>query len=230
MSNRRKNEGGGAKQNPSTRYLKWASNDKTLSFYNKEAGENQTVKLPYNFVILAERHAVGGWDDKNGCNIYSNEVKYIGHEQLTVKSTKGGVIASGIYKENKLKIVESGGRYQKSVYVFNLETKAVEKISLKGTAVQGFGDFLNEIKNKKLDYVISLVGSEDLKKGATKYSKPVFKLGDVISAELEGWVEKAYDEVDAYFGTQDSKEEAPDDIIEDDEPVDDPSSNDDLPF
>lgn len=230
---RRSNEGGGAKQNPSTKYLKWSSNDKTLSFYNKETKENQLVKLPYKFVILAERHAVGGWDDKNGCSIYSNEVKFIGKEPITVKSSKGGLIVSGIYKDNKLKIVDAGGHYEKSVYVFNLENKAIEKISLKGSATQSFGDFLNEIKGKKLDYVINLSGSVDGKKGSIKYSKPTFELGEAIDENLDVLVEKAYEEIEDYFGGQGSKGEAPDDYVEgvtDAEPIGASGEDDDLPF
>lgn len=229
---RRANEGGGAKQNPATKYLKWASNDKTLSFYNKEMKENELVKLPYKFVILAERHAVGGWDDKHGCSIYSNEVKFIGKEPITVKSSKGGLIVSGIYKDNKVKIIEAGGHYEKSVYVFNLETKNIEKISLKGSATQAFGDFLNEIKGKKLDYVIKLSGSVDGKKGSVKFSKPTFELGEAIDEDLDVLVEKAYEEIEAYFG-QGSKEEAPDEYIEgvtDAEPIGGGAEPDDLPF
>lgn len=230
---RRQNEGGGAKQNPATKYLKWASNNKTLSFYNKDTKENELVKLPYKFVILAERHAVGGWDDKNGCSIYSNEVKFIGKEPITVKSSKGGLIVSGIYKENKVRIIEAGGHYEKSVYVFNLGTKSIEKISFKGSATQAFGDFINEIKGKKLDYVINLVGSVDEKKGSVKYSKPKFELGEAIDENLDELVEKAYEEIEAYFGQPNIKEEQPDEYIEgvtDAEPIGVDSESDDLPF
>jgi len=227
---RRQNEGGGGKKNPSQRYLNWSSDNKTLSYYDKDAKENVLVKLPYKFAFLAERHTVGGWDDRSSSNIYANEVKFISKEPISVKSTKGGLLVSGIYKDMKEKVGNLGGHYQKSVYVYNLDTDQIEKVSIKGSACQSFGDFMTEIRNKKFDFVINLVGGTDEKKGKIKYSKPIFELGDKLSEEVEAKIEAAYEYLEEYFGSPTATQEDVEEYVEgvtDAEPI---GGDDDLPF
>ena len=103
--------------NPTSKYLEWKSNDKSFSYYDREAGENVKVELPLKFLFLQNYHTVKGWNDASESGIYSNEVFYIGSEPMTVRSLKGGVIAEGLYKDIKPTITAAGGKYNRSIYV-----------------------------------------------------------------------------------------------------------------
>jgi hypothetical protein len=106
-------------------------------------------------------------------------------------------------------------------------------LSLKGSATQAFGDFINDIRSKKFDNLLVLSGGTDEKKGKVKFSKPIFELGEAIGDSLEEEIEKAYAEVEEYFGQPSNKK---DDVEEYEEGVTDAvpmgadAESDDLPF
>ena len=102
--------------NPSTKFIEWKSNDKCFSYYDKDEQKNISISLPFKFLVLDELHTIKGWNDATSSAIYSNEVKFISKETLTVKPFKGNEIAKGLYKDIKKKIVAAGGHYTKSIY------------------------------------------------------------------------------------------------------------------
>ncbi len=191
--------------NPTSKYLEWKSNDKSFSYYDKSAGENVKVELPLKFLFLQNYHTVKGWNDASESGIYSNEVLYIGSEPMTVRSFKGGVIAEGLYKDIKPTITAAGGKYNRSIYVM-LEDGTVANISLKGSGVRQWSDFMEANKNTIDNQWIEVLTSNDEKKGSIKYSTPEFTVGanltkqdsakaDDVAAEL-----KAY--LDGYFNKE----------------------------
>ena len=126
--------------NPSTKFLQWKSNEKCFEFYNKETQQKVSVPLPFKFLVLDEMHTVSGWNDASSSGIFSNEVKFISKEVMTVKPFKGNEIAKGLYKDIKEKIVSAGGHYVKSIYIM-LEDGSLANLQLKGSAVQKWGEF-----------------------------------------------------------------------------------------
>ena len=176
MSSRRtlnKTEG---TSNPATKFLQWKSNDKCFAYYDKNKGENVLINLPFKFQFLEHFHTVKGWNDASGSGIYSNEVKFISKEELKVKSFKGGDIAEGLYSEIRGKIRDAGGKYFRSVYVINEEGEIIN-LQFKGAVVSAYSDFMNEHENKVEGNWITINKAEDKKKGATKYSVPIFEVG-----------------------------------------------------
>ncbi len=133
--------------NPATKFLEWKSNDQCFEYYDKEAQKKVQVPLPFKFLVLDELHTVKGWNDATQSAIYSNEVKYISKEPMTVKPFKGNEIAKGLYKDIKDKVVSAGGHYTKSIYIM-LEDGLLANIQLKGSAVQKWGEFTNKTRNR----------------------------------------------------------------------------------
>ena len=185
--------------NPTSKYLEWKSNDKSFSYYDKSAGENVKVELPLKFLFLQNYHMVKGWNDASESGIYSNEVFYIGSEPMTVRSFKGGVIAEGLYKDIKPTITAAGGKYNRSIYVM-LEDGTVANISLKGSGVRQWSDFMEANKNTIDNQWIEVLTSNDEKKGSIKYSTPEFTVGanltkqdsakaDDVAAELKTYLD-----------------------------------------
>lgn len=195
--------------NPTSKYLDWKSNDKSFSYYDKEAGENVRVGLPLKFVFLQHYHTVKGWNDASQSGIYSNEVYYIGSEPMTVRAFKGGTIAEGIYKDIKQDITNAGGKYHRSVYVM-LEDGTIANLSFKGAVVREWSDFMEANKNLVDNQWIEVKSAKDQKKGSIKYSTPEFTLGAKLSAKDSAQADSVASELktylDAYFNKEDAQE------------------------
>lgn len=191
--------------NPTAKYLSWKSNDKQFSYYDKASGENVAVELPFKFVFLQHYHTIKGWNDATEAGIYSNEVFFIGKEPLTVQTFKGKKIASGLYSQIKQDVIAGGGKYHRSVYVM-LEDGSIANISLKGSSVKEWSDFMENSKNLIDNQWVEVSSAKDQKKGSIKYSVPEFTLGATLNkkasdnADLAATNLKQY--MDDYFGQE----------------------------
>jgi hypothetical protein len=187
--------------------LDWKSNDKSFSYYDKEAGENVKVDLPLKFVFLQHYHTVKGWNDASQSGIYSNEVYYIGSEPMTVRAFKGGTIAEGIYKDIKQDITNAGGKYHRSVYVM-MEDGSIANLSFKGAVVREWSDFMEANKNLVDSQWIEVKSAKDQKKGSIKYSTPEFTLGANLNAKDSAQADSVASELKTYLDAYFNKEEA----------------------
>lgn len=214
--------------NPSTKFIEWKSNDKCFNYYDKEAQKNVEIPLPFKFLVLDELHCIKGWNDASSSNIYSNEVKFISKEVMTVKPFKGNEIAKGYYKDIKDKVVAAGGHYTKSIYVM-LEDGSLANISLKGSGVQKWGDFTQKTRNRLADEWVTVAKAEDGKKGAVKFSTPSFSFANSISDEEANMADEAFNILESYLKTYLAKAEPT--IVEEEEEEDfEPTMDDGLDF
>ena len=166
--------------NPAKKFLEWKSDEQCFSYYDKQKEQNVKVELPLQFVILEHYHTVKGWNDKSESGIYSNEVFAIGSDELEVKAFKGGLIAKGLYKEIRNQIKDAGGHYSRSIYAVSND-KEIINISLKGSGVSAYSDFIKEFGDNNFDKNwIKISGAKELKKGKVKYSVPIFEKGQAI--------------------------------------------------
>lgn len=206
----------GTTKNPASKFLDWKSNDKQFAYYDKEQSKmievKLSLKLPLKFVFLDELHTVKGWNDASSSGVYANEVKFISKEPMTVKAFKGGEIAKGLYNEIKDKAKNAGGHYVKSIYIM-LEDGSLANIQLKGSAVQGWGEFVNA--NKKLLTTSWIVVDKAIegKKGAVKYTTPSFVIGDVLTVSQSNDADSNFDTLEAYLKTYLNKVEEVSDIL-----------------
>lgn len=219
MSSRRTLNQNSGSTNPATKFLNWKSNDKAFSYYDKEKSENIALKLPLKFQFLEDFHTVKGWHDKSESGIYSNEVKYISKEELTVNAFKGGEIATGIYTDIRSKVRDNGGVYNRSVYVV-LEDGTIANIALKGSGVSAYSDFMKEHSNKIEGHWMVVASAKDLKKGATKYSTPVFEIGERFTSNEMKLADECYKVISTYYegyssGKLEAKEEVEEEIDND---------------
>ena len=193
-------------KNPSKYFLEWKSNKKTFEYYDKEAGVNVEVKLPFKFLTLKEMHTVKGWSDSSESAIYSNEVKYIGTEELNVRSFKGGEIAKGFYKDIKNRVKDFGGHYVKSIYIMT-EDGEIWNLQLKGSTVQQWGEFTQKTRSRLSDEWVEVTEAEERKKGSIKYSVPIFMFNTSLNSEEGKTADKVYAALELYMNSYlDSKE------------------------
>lgn len=184
--------------NPATKFIDWKSNEKCFSYYDKEEAKNVLIPLPFTFLVLDELHTIKGWNDATSSNIYSNEVKFISKEVMTVKPFKGNEIAKGIYKDIKEKIVAAGGHYTKSIYIM-LEDGTLANIQLKGSAVQKWGDFSQKTKSRFADEWVTVANVEEGKKGAVKFTTPLFSFAKSLTDKECDLADTAFNTLESYL-------------------------------
>jgi hypothetical protein len=194
--------------NPAKRFLEWKSNDKCFSYYDKEKKENVSVALPFKFLVLDQLHTVSGWNDATSSGIYSNEVKFISKQVMTVKPFKGNEIAKGLYADIKEKLKNAGGHYVKSIYIM-LEDGTLANIQLKGSAVQQWGEFTNKSLSRLPEEWVVVDKAVEGKKGAVKFTTPGFTFGGSLSDKEAGQADLVFDELETYLKAYLIKEEAP---------------------
>lgn len=194
--------------NPSKKFLEWKSNEKCFSFFNKETKENVKVELPFKFLVLDQLHTVSGWNDATSSGIFSNEVKFISKQVMTVKPFKGNEIAKGLYADIKEKVKNAGGHYVKSIYIM-LEDGTLANIQLKGSAVQQWGEFTNKSLSRLPEEWVVVDKAIDGKKGAVKYTTPGFTFAGSLSDKEAAQADLVFDELETYLKAYLIKEEAP---------------------
>lgn len=167
--------------NPAIKFIDWDSENGCFKTYDKEKKVNVKIPLPVRFYVLDELTTVKGFSDKTQGGIWSNEIKDITKQLLSVR-TKGKdgkmtTIAEGRYSDIKDTITASGGKYTRSLYVAMLDDNDEYKIcnfQLKGAAFSGWLDFVTENRNSIMYDEIVCDDFKKEKKGATKYTIPVF--------------------------------------------------------
>jgi hypothetical protein len=186
--------------NPASRFLDWKSNDQCFEYYDKEAQKKVQVPLPFKFLVLDELHTIKGWNDSTSSAIFSNEVKYISKEPMTVKPFKGNEIAKGLYKDIKEKVVMAGGHYVKSIYVM-LENGELANLQLKGSAVQKWGEFTQKTRTRLSDEWIVVAKAIEGKKGAVKFFTPDFGFEKSLSNDESILADGCFNTLEAYLKT-----------------------------
>ena len=184
--------------NPATKFIDWKSNEKQFSYYDKEKSENVLIPLPFKFLVLDELHTVKGWNDATESAIFSNEVKFISKEVMTVKPFKGNEIAKGLYKDIKEKIQAAGAHYVKSIYIM-LEDGSLANLQLKGSAVQEWGEFTKKTRNRLPDEWVVVKSFKEGKKGAVKFTMPEFCFERSLSEGEAEMADEAFDILEAYL-------------------------------
>jgi len=199
MSNRTQVFAGGSK-NPATKFLDWKSDQKGFSYYDKGLGKNVEVPLPFKFIFLDELSTVKGWNDASSSGIFSNEVKYLSKEPMTVKAFKGGEIAKGLYNEIKERVKNAGGHYSKSIYIM-LEDGSLANIQLKGSATQQWGEFVKANRQSITRTWVNVKNATENKKGKVVFSIPNFTIGADIEDLDARDADAKFDELEAYLKT-----------------------------
>lgn len=169
-------------ENPTTKFLSWKSSKNSFSYYDKEKEDNIVIKLPLKIAFLEHYHTIKGFHNKSESGIFSNEVFSIANEELNVRSFKGGEIDSGLYKDIKHNVKDNGGIYHRSIYCVDTNYNLIN-LSFKGSVVSAYSDFCKENSNKFEQKWIEITDFVKKTKGATKYTVPIFKIGDNFTKE-----------------------------------------------
>jgi hypothetical protein len=218
----RSNPNAGQQSNPATRFFEWSGSDGKIKYYDKAADETIKLDLPFSFLVLDQLHTITGFN-KRDSGYWSNEVRDITNDVLTVK-TKAGVKAEGVYNSAAVaNQLAAGAKYTKSVYIayMNDEKELVlGHIKFAGSAIAPWIEFTNNNNVDKIAVVIE--DATAAKNGNTDYFFPVFG-ARAVTPETDAKAVELDKELQDYLGqyltskrTEPSKRVAAEDVeIED---------------
>jgi hypothetical protein len=164
-------------ENPCSKFIEFKSDEGKFYYFDKtkgEKGQNVEVPLPIYFATLDELATITGYNKRNDCGIFSNEVSSVKNEILNVRTFKGGESVIGLYADIRESIVAMGGKFTKSVYALLIDadynTQFVN-FKFRGAAFSAWLD--KKFNAEKFIVVIQELVEE--KNGNNTYNVPVFK-------------------------------------------------------
>ena len=178
--------------------------DGFFKYYDKDKGEDIKIPFPFRFIPLEVLVTIKGYNESLKTGVYSNEVKWSGKEPLTVKTFKGGLSATGLYKDIKAEIDTMGGKFANSVYIgYKIDGKLVIcNIQVHGAALSPFIEYGKEHKNLTQKGAMQVKTFALETKGDNTFAYPVFEELEItpeteLEAEMLGCNLKEY--LDEYF-------------------------------
>lgn len=219
-------------KNPATRFLQWRGGAEAfkeggktrheggrVTWYDKEAQEENEVALPFSFIVLDEMTTITGYSEKDQSGFWSNEVRNLSTDKLVVK-TKSGTVAAGLYGDISDLIKSKGAKYAQSVYIAYKDDDgelAIGNIKIAGAALTAWIEF-----KKRFDISQCAVFITDEpkleKKGTNYYFSPVFE-GQNMSDATKAEAVKLDEELQKYLNTYFSRKPEAEDLIEEDDDV-----------
>lgn len=201
--------------NPATYFLELKGGK--VSYYDKETQQNVEVPTPFEFIVLDQLATVKGWSDADESGYWSNEVRSVANDDLTVRTSKG-IKESGLWRDIKSSPNLAGAKYNASVYIAHKSKDGlvISNLSLKGAALNAW------IESRGSSAKVIISGWEDGKKGAVSYKIPVFESAPITDEEKSEAIEldkELQSYLSGYFSRSDEKPQtkdvAPDDIDDD---------------
>jgi hypothetical protein len=182
---------------PVSRRFRWSGSKGEVSYYDKLQGKDIPVKLPFEFMVLDQLATIAGFDEKNNSNYWSNEVRSVGKDELTVRTSKG-VSEIGLYRD--LEVRRWGAKYATSIYIAYKQDNEwlIGNFKASGAALSSWIEFSNSVNPEQGKVVLK--GKQEAKKGATTYFTPVFERVDNADAE-EGVALELDKQLQAYLDT-----------------------------
>lgn len=195
------------KSKPVDFYAKYKSKEKAFVYYN--GSEEVPIEMPFKFAVINQYATVTGYNQKNSCGVFSNEVRNTKRETLTVRTWKpeGNIIAEGFWNEIKPTVVAQGGAYTRSIYAV-LEDGTPVNLQVAKSASQEWSSFCKEFgggyDNPNFDTNwVEMTGAENRKNGSIEYSVPQFSFGKKITAKqdelIQPHVKNIGEYMEAYF-------------------------------
>lgn len=213
--------------NPAERFLKIKNG--AVVYYDKESEKNIEVPTPFEFIVLDQLATIKGWSDADESGYWSNEVRSVGRDELTIRTSKG-VKEVGIWRDIKGSSAIAGAKYNTSVYIAHKSKDglAIANLALTGAALKAWIEFTSHYNVNK--YKVVLKDWADGKKGSVTYKIPVFEAVEMTEKEKEEGIKldkQLQQYFDEYFNFKPENEhyDAADDLEDvvteiDDEPVD----------
>src|SRR4030042_4926151 len=161
-------------KNPAVKFIEFKGEAGIFQYYDKETEKNIEIPLPIYFVVLDELHTVKGYNKSLKSGVYSNEVRNIKDELMSVRVFKSDTKIVGKWDNIKGEVERIQGGYSKSVYA-GLITKdrpmEIVNFQFHGASRSPWFDYKGDKEKKG----VSIIGVVDSENGTVKFKRPVFK-------------------------------------------------------
>lgn len=225
--------------NPVVRYYDFKGTKNGFVWYNKDKGQEE-IAFPLSFALVTVRNEVSGYHKKTKSGIWSNSISEYGvaKEELKVYSQKpdkanNTALAQGLWKSISEDCRKQGGHFTKVLIGYEFGVGII-KISLTGTGIAAYGDFVKTVSPKS-DLYDKVIEVKDTRKNDEDddYTIPVFSTGKALTKKQEEEVDQAYEQVKDYFASKNvsvvSNQEEDTGVSEEELSLE-PQEVDDLPF
>lgn len=213
-------------ESPCKKFLQWKTfrnedgkiEGGSWSFWNKDTEKNENIELPFKFALLSDDCVTfKGYSEKRKQGVWSNEVILPTHE-VKIRAKESVLLQFLLkdYKEKKGEIELTGAKYTKSVYIGVINSKKeweIWNLQLSGSSLSGAVDrdntseeekdhgwfaFTKNHRNKMFSNFIEVNDLQIKKTKVTKFTIPLYTIGDVISPEDNAELSKLTTELDEY--------------------------------
>lgn len=193
-------------KHPTTIWTKWSGKDWVFKWWNRDEEKEITLKLPEEFIVVAEGMWVEGFND---WPIMSNEFFDAKNDIVRVRDLKNkNTMYVGPWAEIKDKVKAAGFPLWKHLHVIFPGEEWIKTLKLKWTAWVSWSDFNTINQWAPANYRIKITWTVKGKKGATTFVTPKFELGTALSDEDKTLQAKYGKEIqDYYMASKVSKEE-----------------------
>ena len=170
--------------NPSFRFYEWKGKTGVIQYYDKIEEKNVVVGKKFPFVLLDELATIKGFNKQADSGLYSNEVRDINTEPLTVKIFKGNIhVAEGLYRDIKEHITSKnvGGVFALSLYIAvrDGERLRIANLCVKGASLGAWFDFRKTAGKELYTKAIYINGSKHETNGDNAFETPIFTLREL---------------------------------------------------
>lgn len=177
-------------KSPAKYHFEWVGSKGCLKYFDKsigEKGDNVLVKLPFSFLVLDKLHTIKGFSDQDQSGFWSNEIRDVKKETLTVR-TKKGIVGTGVYS-TLAHILNQGAQYSQSVYIAykGEEGLVIANIQMTGSSIGPWIDFNKKVNVYKTAIVIK--SALPAKKGTNNFFIPVFDVQEIAPNTEEKAIE-----------------------------------------
>jgi hypothetical protein len=164
-----------------TRWFDWDGAQGGIRYYDREKKERIGVPFPFSFMLLDKLATIKGFHDASDSGIFSNEVKDTTRDPFVVKAHNGPVLATGLYRDIRDKIVAVGGVFNANLYIAYKSDGKMEIGSLmfKGAGLNAWVEFENKHRKEIWEKAIKITGCEEGKKGKVIFQSPTFALQEI---------------------------------------------------
>lgn len=186
---------------PSVEWAKWYSDDQCFKYWDKEKGENVEIKLPDDFIVVAEWNSIWGYVSALNTWVRSNEV-FNFNDPFIVRKNDGSIWIQGTWNEIKDQVKGAKAKLQKHIHYTTPDSLELKTLIISWAALTEWINSLN--KNKTATpgtHKIKLKKIEKGKVGKIEYSYPVFENSKPLDANDKNlqkamwlWLQKHYEE------------------------------------
>ena len=184
-------------RHPTTIWTKWSWKDWIFKWWSREEEKEITLKLPEEFIIVAEGMGVDWFIESS---IMSNEFYDAKNDIVKVKDMKNkNTLHIGTWNEIKDKVKASWLPLWKHLHVIFPGEEWIKTLKIKWTAWMAWSEFNSNNAWAPANNRIKITWTIKWKKWATTFVTPKFELGTPLTEEDKELQRKYWEEIKKYY-------------------------------